>query len=138
MRRATKKLFDEDRYVGDRIRVMRLARKISQSTLAEAIGVTFQQVQKYELGVNRLSIGRLIRVAHVLQVPITDLLPKSADDVKAFGDPLARLAATPGGQRMALAHLGITDATVRACLIALAESIIGALQKKPPRRAGAS
>jgi transcriptional regulator with XRE-family HTH domain len=60
--------------VGRRVRVERMARGLSQTELANKIGVTFQQVQKYETGSNRISMGRLTRIGRVLGVDITYLL----------------------------------------------------------------
>jgi transcriptional regulator with XRE-family HTH domain len=57
--------------VGQRIRIQRLQCGLSQTALAKQIGVTFQQVQKYEKGVNRLGAGRLTKIAKVLGVPVT-------------------------------------------------------------------
>ena len=57
--------------VGRRIRARRLSNGLSQSSLANSLGVTFQQVQKYEKGVNRVGAGRLQRIAHFLDVPMT-------------------------------------------------------------------
>ena len=63
-----------DVQVGQRIRVLRQEMKMSQTDLAEQLGVTFQQVQKYERGMNRVGAGRLTKVANVLGVPVTKLL----------------------------------------------------------------
>ena len=60
--------------VGRRVRVERMARGLSQTELASRIGVTFQQVQKYESGVNRISIGRLTRIGRLFAVDVTYLL----------------------------------------------------------------
>ena len=56
--------------VGQRIRIQRLQSGLSQTSLAEQLGVTFQQVQKYEKGVNRVGAGRLTKIAKVLGVPV--------------------------------------------------------------------
>src|SRR2546423_10096987 len=56
--------------VGHRIRIERLARGLSQTTLANQLGVTFQQVQKYEKGVNRVGAGRLTKIAEVLGITV--------------------------------------------------------------------
>ena len=56
--------------VGHRIRIERLARGLSQTALANQLGVTFQQVQKYEKGVNRVGAGRLTKIAEVLGLPV--------------------------------------------------------------------
>jgi transcriptional regulator with XRE-family HTH domain len=60
--------------VGRLVRVQRMARGLSQTELANRIGVTFQQVQKYESGANRISMGRLVRVGRALGVDVTYLL----------------------------------------------------------------
>jgi transcriptional regulator with XRE-family HTH domain len=57
--------------VGHRIRVERLSRGMSQTVLADQLGVTFQQVQKYEKGVNRVGAGRLTKIAEALGVPVS-------------------------------------------------------------------
>jgi len=60
--------------VGQRIRIQRNALGLSQTELADHLGVTFQQVQKYEKGVNRVGAGRLTKIAKVLRLPVTNLL----------------------------------------------------------------
>src|SRR6266705_3147392 len=60
-----------DAEIGKRIRARRLERGLSQTELGQRLGVTFQQVQKYEKGTNRVGAGRLQRVAEILDVPIT-------------------------------------------------------------------
>lgn len=59
--------------VGRNVRLWRMARGLSQAQLAQRLGVTFQQLQKYEVGANRVGTGRLVKVAAVLRVPITAL-----------------------------------------------------------------
>ena len=61
----------EDVEIGRKIRALRLERGLSQSNLADGIGLTFQQVQKYEKGMNRVSAGRLQRIADMLNIPVT-------------------------------------------------------------------
>jgi len=62
---------NRDAEVGRRVRSRRLECRLSQTELADRIGVTFQQVQKYEKGVNRIGAGRLQRIAEALEVPIS-------------------------------------------------------------------
>jgi transcriptional regulator with XRE-family HTH domain len=62
-----------DAFVGGRIKQRRKAMAMSQTALGEAIGVTFQQIQKYERGYNRVGAGALYKVADALNVPIIDL-----------------------------------------------------------------
>ena len=71
-----------DKLVGARVRARRLQIGMSQEKLAELLGLTFQQVQKYEKGANRISIGRLIAIAKALQVSISYFLEDAgeADD----------------------------------------------------------
>ena len=59
-----------DLHIGQQIKIARIARKMSQETLADAIGVTFQQVQKYEKGVNRVSGSRLHQIADALSTHV--------------------------------------------------------------------
>lgn len=64
-----------DAQIGERIRQRRLAIGVSQMRLAEELGLTFQQIQKYEKGVNRVAASTLMRVARALDCKITELLP---------------------------------------------------------------
>ena len=59
-----------DRHVGSRIRLRRQLLNLSQEKLGEELGVTFQQVQKYECGANRISASRLYYISKVLNIPI--------------------------------------------------------------------
>jgi transcriptional regulator with XRE-family HTH domain len=60
-----------DAHVAERIRVARIAVGMSQEVLGGKLGVSFQQVQKYERGTNRVSAGRLYQIAQILNLPIT-------------------------------------------------------------------
>ena len=60
-----------DRYVGSRVRMRRMMLSMSQEKLGDALGLTFQQVQKYEKGTNRIGASRLQQIAHTLQVPVS-------------------------------------------------------------------
>jgi transcriptional regulator with XRE-family HTH domain len=60
-----------DKHVGARVRMRRLMLKMSQTKLADGLGLTFQQVQKYEKGSNRIGSSRLQQIANILQVPVT-------------------------------------------------------------------
>src|SRR3954469_18831824 len=68
-----------DRRIGQRIRLQRNALGLSQDTLANALGLTFQQVQKYERGTNRVSASRLEDIARVLKVPVAFFYDDDAD-----------------------------------------------------------
>src|SRR6187551_2797436 len=60
-----------DRHVGSRVRMRRMMLSMSQEKLGDALGLTFQQVQKYEKGTNRIGASRLQQIAHILQVPVS-------------------------------------------------------------------
>ncbi|MBI1682253.1 helix-turn-helix domain-containing protein [Caulobacter hibisci] len=76
-----------DRHVGALIRAHRRAAGVSQEDLAKAIGLTFQQVQKYETGENRISASKLVEVARTLDVPIAALFD-GLDATTEGGDSL--------------------------------------------------
>src|SRR5437762_11372708 len=69
-RHAKRRATAEDIEIGSKIRALRLQRGLSQSGLAQGIDLTFQQVQKYEKGANRVSAGRLQRIADILNTPV--------------------------------------------------------------------
>jgi transcriptional regulator with XRE-family HTH domain len=60
-----------DKHVGSRMRMRRMMLAMSQGNLGDALGLTFQQVQKYEKGTNRIGASRLQQLSHILQVPVT-------------------------------------------------------------------
>lgn len=70
-----------DKHVGKRLRVRRSLLGISQEKLAEALGVTFQQIQKYERGINRISAGRLHDLSKQLEVPINYFFDKFEETI---------------------------------------------------------
>ena len=77
-----------DAHVGGRLRERRILLGLSQTRLGESLGLSFQQIQKYERGIDRISVGRLVHLAHVLEVPITyffDELSEPGDTAGATG-----------------------------------------------------
>src|ERR1700687_5717384 len=60
-----------DKHVGSRVRMRRMILGMSQENLGDALGLTFQQVQKYEKGTNRIGASRLQQISHILQVPVS-------------------------------------------------------------------
>src|SRR5437879_5133240 len=104
--------------VGQRIRIQRNALGLSQTELADHLGVTFQQVQKYEKGVNRVGVGRLTKIAKALRLPVTTLLgtddsfggkPKGRDETSL---PI-KLLTVPGAVRLLRAYGTLTDGKMR-------------------------
>jgi len=123
-----------DSVVGAKIRIFRTNRGLSQTALAEAIGVTFQQVQKYESGTNRVGAGRLSRIAVVLGVSIGQLF-ESSDDADDATSPF-RLLAEPGALRLLKAYSRTSDPRVRRGITLLLESLADqrSARKSPIRR----
>lgn len=80
-----------DLEIGDRIRTLRLARDVTQQGLADRIGVTFQQLQKYERGTNRVSASRLLDIANALGAAVTELLPATTNGQNGSAADLAKL-----------------------------------------------
>ncbi len=80
-----------DAHVGPRIRKRRTLLGISQAKLGEFLGITFQQVQKYETGTNRIGAGRLYRISRILEVPIGFFYEgyEEGDKTKAGSDAAA-------------------------------------------------
>jgi transcriptional regulator with XRE-family HTH domain len=114
--------------VGRRIRAQRLVRGMSQTDLASRIGITFQQVQKYEKGVNRVGAGRLTRIAEVLGVPVAFLFGATESGAPAFGQGANEAFAfleTAGALRLVHAYADIKNPRIRRALVTLAEQIAG-------------
>lgn len=114
--------------VGRRIRTQRLASRISQTALGQKVGVTFQQVQKYEKGVNRVGAGRLQQIADVLGVPVDFFFDKSRDGrspTTEAAETSFDFLQTAGAVRLVRAYSEIQDPELRRSLVTLAESIAG-------------
>ena len=115
----------EDVEIGRKIRALRLERGLSQSGLADGIGLTFQQVQKYEKGTNRVSAGRLHKIAELLHVPITffyrGLGPRTKKkDADNAGFALIQ---TKGAMRLLRSYADISSRKTKYALVVLAESL---------------
>ncbi len=119
-------------HVGHRIRLARQATRLSQTEVGQALGISFQQIQKYETGANRVGAARLLRLAALLEVPVTFFYEHLPDDLaqelsaglkwSAPAHPLSRLA--PGQDakailRLAQNYAAIKDKGVRAAVSAL-------------------
>jgi transcriptional regulator with XRE-family HTH domain len=120
-----------DKQVGVRVRMRRLTLGMSQQELAAALGVSFQQVQKYEKGVNRIGAGRLQKIADVLQVPITffyEALPtlrqsKPALPKAALPSYISDFLGSGDGLALAEAFMSVRDARQRRCIVILVEAM---------------
>lgn len=105
-----------DRRVGAKLRELRLARGFSQSRVAEAVGLSFQQIQKYENGANRITMGRLYQLADVLSADVGDILAAVAEPAKRYSDD--RGGATQL-TRMMSAYSEVEDPKLRAAILQL-------------------
>jgi transcriptional regulator with XRE-family HTH domain len=114
--------------VGHNVCTWRIARGLSQTQLGERLGVTFQQVQKYEAGTNRMSTGRLVKAAAVLNVPMAAFF-EGANAAK----PRHALLANSRAYRLAHAFAVIKSNKLRLWLVEMVEAL-AKLPQKPKRR----
>ncbi len=122
----------EDIRIGEAIRAYRLIAGISQNDLARQLGVSFQQVQKYEKGANRIGAGRLPRIAEILNIPVSALFGSQAEAAPGSGKASAapvKLITDPSVLKLLTAYAGIRDRSIRRCLSELVELVAKAQQK---------
>lgn len=116
-----------DVHVGSRVRMRRFLVGMSQGKLAEQLGVTFQQVQKYEKGMSRISASRLQTIASVFEVPISFFFENIADHTPIEDDPLSDAAdaslLTRDGVALNRAFVRIRSAKVRRSIIELVKML---------------
>jgi len=109
-----------DSEIGRRIKLRRLELGMSQSSLGDALDLTFQQIQKYERGSNRVSAGRLQRVAQILDVPVTFFF---SDLGKSGGSQLFKLMDSAYSLRVLTALTRIDDRQIQRSIVELVEAI---------------
>lgn len=109
-----------DVHVGERIRLRRSLVGLSQMQLAEKLSLSFQQVQKYENGSNRVGAGRLHQIAEILEVPVSFFFDGTAGggSPQARQEPLSR-----ANLELVRCFNGITDGTVRERVLGLVRSL---------------
>ncbi len=112
-----------DKLVGRNIRVFRLSKGLSQTQLAEHLGVTFQQVQKYEKGTNRVGSGRLLQISSKLGVKITDFFEGSDRLHQTSRRSVFDQLAEPESFRLVQAFSEIDRPDIRRSLVRLVEQI---------------
>ncbi|MCG8434526.1 MAG: helix-turn-helix domain-containing protein [Gammaproteobacteria bacterium] len=125
-----------DVHVGARVRMRRVLEGFSQESLGERLGLTFQQVQKYEKGTNRISASRLYQIAGVLTVPVEYFFeglphPDESSDSSGFaergsGAPVVDFLSSTEGLQLNKTFSEIRDATIRRKFIELARAFAGA------------
>jgi transcriptional regulator with XRE-family HTH domain len=116
-----------DLVIGRNIRLHRTAARLSQTVLGDRIGVSFQQVQKYEKGVNRVGASRLTRIAAVLDIPIIRLfdgVPGNSSADRSNAGAAAKLIAKPHTLRLVNAFAEISSPALRQSIVRFVEQII--------------
>jgi transcriptional regulator with XRE-family HTH domain len=124
-----------DRHVGNRVRMRRMMLGMSQEKLGDAIGLTFQQVQKYEKGTNRMGASRLQQISNILQVPAPFFfdgaqhlagMPATAEIENAPSPAyVSDFLATSDGLALTKAFMRIPDATLRRRIVDLVKQLAG-------------
>jgi transcriptional regulator with XRE-family HTH domain len=123
-----------DKHVGSRVRMRRMMLSMSQEKLGDALGLTFQQVQKYEKGTNRIGASRLQQISHILQVPVAfffegapNLSAVHPDGMKEAPSPayVSDFLATSEGLALTKAFMRIKEAKLRRRIVDLVEEIAG-------------
>lgn len=124
-----------DRHVGSRVRMRRMMLAMSQEKLGDALGLTFQQVQKYEKGTNRIGASRLQQISHILQVPVAFFF-EGAPHVAGVPAPagfdeapspayVSDFLASSDGLSLTKAFMRIDDAKLRRRIVDLVQQIAG-------------
>jgi transcriptional regulator with XRE-family HTH domain len=120
-----------DKHVGSRVRMRRMMLDMSQTARGDALGITFQQVQKYEKGTNRISASRLQHVCHILGVPVAFFFEGSphvpamaaSNKLQFSPDQFTDFMATREGLTLAKAFMRITNVQLRRRIVNLVEEI---------------
>jgi len=119
-----------DKHVGGRLRMRRMMLGMSQTNLGDALGITFQQVQKYESGANRISASRLQHISHFLQVPVPFFFEGAPDRPRGAGGPatpdyVSEFLSSTDGLALVKAFPKIKEAKLRRRVVQLVEEIAG-------------
>jgi transcriptional regulator with XRE-family HTH domain len=123
-----------DIYVGSRVRMRRKMMGMSQEKLGEGLGITFQQIQKYEKGTNRIGASRLQKIAEILEVPVSYFFPDQSSDVAMGlaeeGGPgyVVDFLSTAEGLELNRAFARIKNAKVRRKMIELVRAVANGAQ----------
>jgi transcriptional regulator with XRE-family HTH domain len=127
-----------DAQVGNRVRLRRMLIGMSQERLGELLGLTFQQVQKYEKGVNRIGAGRLFEVSRILGVPIDYFYEGVNGQMLSAGaqngagqatPPIMEFVSSGEGLQLSLAFMRIKDPKVRKRMLELVKSLADDAEK---------
>ena len=130
-----------DKHVGSRVRMRRMMLSMSQEKLGDALGLTFQQVQKYEKGTNRIGASRLQQISDILQVPVSFLFEGGPAGTSTLNGAMAEapspsyvsdFLATSEGLALTRAFTRISDAKLRRSIVDMVEQI--AAREAPEER----
>lgn len=124
-----------DAEVGRRVRSLRIQRGMSQTALGDSLDLTFQQIQKYENGTNRISAGRLQQVSEILKVPVSTFFDRPAPNGDSSKQPLLEFVDTAAALRLLQAYDRIESSAVRSALVKLAETFAAETRLPPVGRA---
>jgi transcriptional regulator with XRE-family HTH domain len=113
-----------DRHVGERIRSRRAELGLTQEQLAEALNVSYQQIQKYETGANRISAGRIFELARKLDVDLSYFFEGLPVDAPAEQPPLEHGGRQRSAIELVRKFAQIEDASVRAAIAGLVKAIV--------------
>jgi transcriptional regulator with XRE-family HTH domain len=122
-----------DRHVGSRVRMRRIMLAMSQEKLGAALGLTFQQVQKYERGANRIGASRLQQISHILRVPVAFFFegaPNASAPHGSNGSALSTaqiddFVSDSDGLRLVTGFMRIDNAALRRRIVMLVQEIAG-------------
>ena len=125
-----------DKHVGSRVRMRRMMLGMSQEKLGDALGLTFQQVQKYEKGTNRIGASRLQQISQILQVPVAfffegapvisgEFAPATGMQEAPSPAYVSDFLATSDGLSLTKAFMRIKDAKLRRRIVDLVQQIAG-------------
>jgi transcriptional regulator with XRE-family HTH domain len=133
MKRKKRQPNSADVQVGESIRAHRLMAGMSQNALARKLGVSFQQVQKYEKGTNRVGAGRLPQIAEIFDIPIGALFDTNANMSPGASTGTAPVKLIPDRNTLKLltAFRGIAHRGLRHCLVDLVDTLAKAKSKTP-------
>ncbi len=109
--------------VGLRLRTLRKSRSMSQEQLGRSLGITFQQIQKYERGTNRISASMLVKAARALSVAPTQLLPDEGDPTPRSPAILTLLAQMRGVEELVETYARIKSPRLRRAVLQLSRSL---------------
>ena len=132
-----------DKHVGSRVRMRRMMLSMSQEKLGDALGLTFQQVQKYEKGTNRIGASRLQQISLILQVPVAFFFegapppPGKSYELSEASSPeyLTNFLASSDGLKLVKAFTRVPSTALRRRIIDLIEEMAGedTVEHPPPR-----